>query len=98
MRLSAAARTTISSLKPQRSSRLPPPRATMMTSGRGTGPPGASALKPRIAAATSGAQRSPCTVTGQSSTGRGKRSRRRCRMSRITAPDGEVITPITAGR
>ena len=98
MRLSAAARTTISSLKPQRSSRLPPPRATMRRSGRGTGPPGLSALKPRIAAATSGAQRSPCTVTGQSSTGRGKRSRRRCRMSRITAPDGEVITPITAGQ
>ena len=31
----AAARTTTSSLKPQRSSRLPPPRATMIRSGRG---------------------------------------------------------------
>ena len=77
---------------------LPPPRATMMRSGRGTAPPGASALKPRMAAATSGAQRSPCTVTGQTSTGRGNRSRSRCRMSRITAPDGEVTTPITSGR
>ena len=56
------------------------------------------ALKPRIAAATSAAQFGPCTVTGQSSTGRGKRSRRRWRMSRITAPDGEVTTPITSGR
>ena len=56
------------------------------------------ALNPRIAAATSGAQRSPCTVTGQTSTGRGNRSRSRCRMSRITAPDGEVTTPITSGR
>ena len=54
--LSAAARTTISSLNPQRSSRHPPPRATISRSGRGIGPPGASALNPRIAAATSGAQ------------------------------------------
>ncbi len=38
MVLDAAARTTISSLKPQRSSRLPPPRATIRTSGRGMGP------------------------------------------------------------
>ena len=35
MALAAAARTTISSLKPHRSSRLPPPRATISTSGRG---------------------------------------------------------------
>ena len=55
MALSAAARTTTSSLKPHRSSIEPPPRATMSTSGRGIAPPGASALKPRIAAATSAA-------------------------------------------
>ena len=35
MALAATARATISSLKPHRSSRLPPPRATMMRSGRG---------------------------------------------------------------
>ena len=70
----------------------------MSRSGRGTGPPGAIALNPRIAAATSGAQRSPCTVTGQSSTFRGNRSLKRCRMSRITAPVGDVTTPITSGR
>ena len=49
MSLSAAARTTISSLKLHRSSSEPPPRATMMRSGRGIGPSGAKALKPRIA-------------------------------------------------
>ncbi len=38
--LAAAARTTISSLKPHRSSRLPPPRATISTSGLGIAPPG----------------------------------------------------------
>ena len=38
------------------------------------------------------------TVTGQMSTRRGNRSRRRCRMSRITAPEGEVTTPMTSGR
>ena len=94
----AAARTTISSLKAQRSSRLPPPRATISTSGRGTGPSTGRRLKPAIAAATSPAALSPCTATGQTSTRRGKRSARRCRMSRITAPDGEVTTPITSGR
>ena len=53
MALAAAARTTVSSLKPHRSSSEPPPRATISTSGRGIGPSGGSALKPRIAAATS---------------------------------------------
>ena len=38
MRLAAAARTTISSLKAHRSSIEPPPRATMMRSGRGIAP------------------------------------------------------------
>ena len=96
--LAAAARTTISSLKAIRSSSEPPPRATMIRSGRGTGPPGASALKPAIAAAIWAAACSPCTATGHSSTRRGKRSARRWRMSRITAPVGEVTTPITSGR
>ena len=98
MPLSAAARTTDSSLKPQRSSSDPPPRATMIRSGRGIGPPGDSALKPRIAAVTCGAQPSPCTATGQMITRVGKRSRSRCRMSRITAPDGDVTTPMMSGR
>ena len=77
---------------------LPPPRATISKSGRGSAPPGVSALKPAIARATSGAQAAPCTATGQTSTLRGKRSRSRCRMSRITAPEGEVITPMMSGR
>jgi adenylosuccinate synthase len=96
--LPAAARTTISSLKPHRSSKLPPPRATIITSGRGMGPPWGSALKPAMAAATSPAQDCPCTATGQISTWRGKRSRKRCKISRITAPEGEVTTPITCGK
>ena len=44
------------------------------------------------------AEPSPCTRTGQTSTRRGKRSARRWRMSRMTAPLGEVMTPITRGR
>ena len=68
IRLSAAARATISSLKLQRSSSEPPPRATISTSGRGIAPSGASALKPAMAAATSAAEVSPCTRTGQTST------------------------------
>ena len=51
-----------------------------------------------MAAATSGPQLSPWTRTGQTMTWRGKRSSSRCRMSRITAPVGEVTTPITPGR
>ena len=93
---SAAARTTISSLNDHRSSSEPPPRATIRRSGRGMRPLGGSALKPRIAAATCSAEPSPCTCTGQTSTRRGKRSASRCRMSRITAPVGEVMTPITS--
>ena len=49
--LAAAARTTSSSLNAHKSSRLPPPRATINRSGRGTAPPGARALKPAMAAA-----------------------------------------------
>ena len=59
---------------------------------------GVSALKPPIAAATSAAEVSPCTRTGQTRTWQGKRSSRRCRMSRMTAPVGEVTTPMTRGR
>ena len=36
-------------------------------------------------------------VTGQTTTRQGQRSRMRCRMSRITAPVGLVITPTVAG-
>ena len=94
----AAARATISSLNPQRSSMEPPPRATISKSGLGRAPPGVMALNPAIARATSAAQLAPCTATGQTKTFRGKRSRRRCRISRITAPVGEVTTPITSGK
>ena len=96
--LAAAARTTISSLNGIRSSRLPPPRATISRSGRGTAPPASRPLKPSMAPATCSAAPSPWTSTGQTSTWRGKRSASRCRMSRITAPVGEVTTPITSGR
>ena len=94
---SAAARTTISSLNGNRSSNEPPPRATISTSGRAI-PFRGSALNPRIAAAISLAARSPCTLTGQSSTRRGQRSLSRCMISRITAPVGELTTPMTAGK
>ena len=94
----AAARATISSLKPQRSSTEPPPRATISRSGRGSAPPGLNALNPSMARATSAAELLPCTATGQISTLRGNRSRSRCRMSRITAPEGEVTTPMISGR
>ena len=72
--LAAAARTTISSLKAHRSSRLPPPRATISTSGRGTAAPASRRLKPAIAAAISSAAPAPWTLTGQTRTRRGKRS------------------------
>ena len=49
MSLRAAARTTISSLKAHRSSILPPPRATIRTSGRGTALASSSALNPLMA-------------------------------------------------
>ena len=62
--MAAAARTTISSLKAIRSSRLPPPRATISTSGRGTGPSGGSAPKPSMAAAICSAAPRPCTGDG----------------------------------
>ena len=66
---SATARTTASSLNPQRSSSEPPPRATMMRCGRRNRRVGIEhALKPRIAAATSAALVSPCTRTGQTTT------------------------------
>ncbi len=97
MALAAAARARASSLNGQRSSTDPPPRATISTSGRPSGPPGARALKPLIAAITWAAHWSPWTTTGQTTTRQGQRSRMRCRMSRITAPVGLVITPTVAG-
>ena len=48
-------------------------------------------------APTPTAAASPCTTTGQTMTRQGQRSRIRCRISRITAPVGLVITPTTAG-
>ena len=90
---SAAARTTISSLNAHRSSIDPPPRATMIRSGGLTIAP-----KPRIAAATCPAAASPWTGTGHSRTCVGQRSARRCKISRITAPVGEVTIPIVLGR
>ncbi len=98
MEEAAAARTTTSSLNAHRSSRLPPPRPTISTSGRATAPPAGRALNPSMAAAIFSAAPSPCTGTGHSTTWRGNRSATRCNMSRITAPVGEVTTPITSGR
>ena len=96
MRQAAAARMTISSLNAIRSSRLPPPRATISTSGRGTGPPADRASKPAMAAAMRSAAPSPCTGTGQSSSVRGKRRAIVVRISWITAPRSLLTTPITA--
>ena len=70
----------------------------MIKSGRGKAPPVVSILKPAIARATSDAQFGPCTATGQTNTLRGNRSRNRCKISRITAPVGDVTTPITSGK
>ncbi len=98
MVLAYAARTTDSSLNAIRSSRLPPPRATISTSGRGTLDFFPKALKPLMAAVISVAAFLPCTVTGHNKTCLGKRSSRRCRISRNTAPDSDVTTPITSGR
>ena len=94
----ATERARASSLKAQRSSTEPPPRATMTTSGRGIGPPGVRLSKPRMAAATCPAAASPWTTQGQTITRQGQRSLIRCRMSRITAPVGLVMTPTTAGK
>ena len=97
MREAATARARPSSLKPQRSSRLPPPRATISRSGCAIAPSHASALKPLTAAVTSAPAVSPCTLTGQTSTCSGKRSLMRWMMSRITDPVGEVTTPMVRG-
>ena len=93
MRQAATARSTTSSLNAIRSSRLPPPRATISTSGRGT-----TRSKPAIAAAMRSAAPSPCTGTGHSSTVRGKRRAIVVRMSWITAPRSLLTTPTTTGR
>ena len=69
----------------------------MIRSGRGTRLPGPSALNPSMAARTWTEAASPCTTTGHTITWHGHRSRIRCRMSRITAPVGLVITPMVAG-
>lgn len=95
--LSAVARTTFSSLKAMRSSSEPPPRAIMSRSGRGNVDP-SIALKPLIAFVIWFAAPSPWTSTGQTMTWLGMRSARRWRMSRITAPVGEVTTPMVLGR
>ena len=53
---------------------------------------------PRTAVATCSAAPWPWTGTGQTSTRLGKRSSSRWMMSRITAPVGDVTTPMTPGR
>ena len=88
----AAARTTISSLNAIRSSRLPPPRATISTSGRGC-----AWQNPLMAAAIFSAAPSPCTGTGHNNNVRGKRRAMVVRMSWITAPRSLLTTPITFG-
>lgn len=71
----ATARARSSLLKGHRSSTEPPPRATIITSGRGTA---GSNSKPFKALITWGAAVSPCTTTGQTTTRHGQRSRMRC--------------------
>ena len=93
MRQAATARRTTSSLNAIRSSRLPPPRATISTSGRGT-----TRSKPAMAAAMRSAAPSPCTGTGPGSSVRGKRRAMVVRMSWITAPRSLLTTPTTTGR
>ncbi len=91
----ATARTTFSSLNAMRSSNDPPPRAIIKVSGFWSS---GSALKPLIAFVISISAPSPCTFTGQTITWRGKRSFKRCKMSRMTAPVGDVTTPILFGK
>ncbi len=95
--MAATARTTASSLKAMRSSRLPPPRARITTSGRGTGPPSGSEAMRASAAAMRSAAPSPCTGTGQIWIARGKRRATVVRMSWITAPCALVTTAMTRG-
>ena len=93
----ATARTTISSLNAHKSSIDPPPRATITRSGLVTGPLSGSAENPLTALAICGAALSPCTNTGQMMTFTGKRSFNRCKISRMTAPVGDVTTPMVRG-
>ena len=86
------ARTTVSSLKLHKSSRLPPPRPTISTSS----PP--RRFSRSMAAAISSAAPAPCTRTGASTTCRfANRRSSTCRMSRMAAPVGEVTTPTCCG-
>ena len=92
MPLAKIDRPTSSVLKHQRSSREPPPLATMMTSAA------PSSLSREIAAAIWPAARSPCTAVGNNrSSAMGKRRETTFCMSCQTAPLGEVTTPITPG-
>ena len=92
----ATARTTASSLNAHRSSIDPPPRATMTRSGARLPP---ASRRTRAPPPRSPPPRpSPCTFTGQTSTWLGQRSARRWRISRITAPVGDVTTPMVRGR
>ena len=93
MRQAATARTTFSSLKADRSSREPPPRATMTTSAA---PRRENASTAR--AISSGAD-APWTATGQTVTcAFGKRAERTFRTSRTAAPCRDVTTPMRRGR
>ena len=76
----------------------PPPRATIIRSGAISESCSAKELNPSIARETSLAQLSPCTATGHKTTFLGKRSLKRCKISLITTPDGEVTTPIISGK
>jgi hypothetical protein len=93
----ATARTTSSSLKAHRSSIEPPPRATMTRSARHR-----PARRQRVEAAhrRGDLRRRALALhrTGQTMTWLGQRSASRWRMSRITAPVGEVTTPIVRGQ
>ena len=89
----ATARTRISSLNDQRSSRLPPPRTIAMTSSGGCI---CSAFT--NSEANSSAAPAPCTRDGKSTTSAiGQRFTRVVRKSETAAPDALVMSPIRRG-
>ena len=94
MRAAATARTSTSSLKLQRSSRLPPPRTSAITSGRGM-----SRSAMASAAASSSAAPAPCTRDGTTITSLAcQRPRSVCKKSAIAAPVGLVTRAIRRGK
>ncbi len=97
MREAKIACATGSSLKAHRSSRLPPPRPTIITSMTAA-PVACSLLTRRMASAISCAAPSPCTLTGQTHTSAaGQRRDRISSMSRTAEPVGLVTSTTRRG-